>query len=121
MKSRVNKRDSSFTVKKSVTSLSQLVSTLYDQLMADTLLPFRMRAEERKGSGNISFIGGKTLHPILQTLQHISSAAFLVYVSHIHDQSLNFSKISFGKLLTQFSNSSKGKKKLESILVIYQN
>lgn len=86
------------------------------------LLPFRMRAKERKESWNIFFIGGKTLHPILQTLQHVSFAAFLMYVGNIHDQFLNFSKISFGKLLTHFSNSSKGKKKnLKSIMAIYQD
>lgn len=70
-----------------------------------------MRAKERKGSGLIS--EGKALYPILQTLQHVSSATFLMDMGHIQDQFLNFSKISFGKLLTQFGNRSKGREEIE--------
>lgn len=70
-----------------------------------------MTVKEGRGSGIIS--GGKTLYPILQTFQHISSATFLMYVGHIQDQFLNFSKIRFGKLLTQFCNRSKGGKEME--------
>lgn len=76
-----------------------------------SFLPSRMTVKEGRGSGIIS--GGKTLYPILQTFQHVSSATFLMYVGHIQDQFLNFSKIRFGKLLTQFCNGSKGGKEMQ--------
>jgi hypothetical protein len=66
--------------------------------------------KKEKGT-EIHLLGTETPHPILEALQHNSSAAFLMYVDHIQGQFLDFSKIRFGKLLTQLGDCSGGGEK----------